>query len=57
MSTLVVYFNTEAGRTARVAKELADKLHADLFEIKPQKPYSKADLNYMNPMARCNREK
>ena len=49
MSTLVAYFSAEAGTTAKVAKDLALKLHADLFEIKPVKPYSKA--------ARCNREK
>ena len=57
MSTLITYFSAEAGTTAKVAKDLAAKLHADLFEIKPEKPYSKADLNYMNPLARCNREK
>lgn len=57
MSTLVAYFSAEAGTTAKVAKDLALKLHADLFEIKPVKPYSKADLSYMNPLARCNREK
>ena len=57
MSTLVVYFSAEMGRTAKVAKDLAKKLGADIFEIKPVKPYSKADLNYINPLARCNREK
>ena len=57
MSTLVVYFSAEAGTTAKVAKDLAKKIGADLFEIKPEIPYSKADLRYMNPLARCNREK
>ena len=57
MSTLVVYFSAEAGTTAKVAKDLAKKIGADLFEIKPETPYSKADLRYMNPLARCNREK
>ena len=33
------------------------KEYADLFEITPEKPYTAADLRYMNPMARCNREK
>ncbi len=56
MSTLVAYFSAEAGRTAGVAKALAEKLGAELYEIRPEKPYSKADLNWMNPMARCNRE-
>ena len=57
MSTLVAYFSAEAGTTAKVAKDLAKKIGADLFEIKPVTPYSKADLRYMNPFARCNREK
>lgn len=57
MSTLVVYFSAESGRTARVAKELATLKEADLFEIKPVKPYTSADLYYINPLARCNREK
>ena len=57
MSTLVAYFSAEAGTTAKVAKDLAKKIGADLFEIKPETPYSKADLRYMNPLARCNREK
>lgn len=57
MSTLVAYFSAEAGTTAKVAEDLAKKIGADLFEIKPEIPYSKADLRYMNPLARCNREK
>ena len=57
MSTLVAYFSAEAGTTAKVAKDLAKKIGADLFEIKPEIPYSKADLRYMNPLARGNREK
>ena len=55
--TLVAYFSAEAGRTAKAAKELAAKLGADLFEIKPEEPYTAADLRYLNPLARCNREK
>lgn len=57
MSTLVTYFSAEAGTTAKVAKDLADRLGADIFEIIPEKPYTKADLRYVNPLARCNREK
>ena len=57
MSTLVVYFSAESGRTARVAKDLAALKKADLFEIIPVKPYTSADLYYINPLARCNREK
>lgn len=53
---LVACFSAESGRTAAVAEKLAAAIGADLFEIKPVKPYSSSDLNYMNPMARCNRE-
>lgn len=54
--TLIVYFSA-SGVTARVAAEFAESAGADLFEIKPQKVYSSADLNWMNPVSRCNREK
>ena len=56
MKTLVTYFSA-SGVTANVAKALADATGSDLFEIRPEQPYSKADLNWMNPLARCNREK
>ena len=56
MKSLVAYFSA-SGVTANVAKALADATGSDLFEIRPEKPYSKADLNWMNPIARCNREK
>ena len=57
MKTLVAYFSAEHGRTAAVAAMLAEAIGADLFEIRPEKIYTSADLKYMNPMARCNREK
>ena len=37
-------------------EELADTAAADLYEIKPEKPYSEADIKWTNPLARCNRE-
>lgn len=55
MATLICFFSAE-GTTAKVAKEFAQKIGADIFEIIPQKPYTKADINYMNPLSRCNRE-
>ena len=57
MSTLVTYFSAEFGRTASIAKELAEQIGADIFEIVPENPYTEADLKYLNPLARCNREK
>ena len=56
MKTLVAYFSAE-GTTAALAKELQEQLGADLFEIKPQVPYTAADIKWTNPFARCNREK
>ena len=56
MKTLVAYFSVQ-GTTARVAKDLAEHLNADLFEIKPLHPYTDADIKWTNPLSRCNREK
>jgi len=55
MSTLVTFFSA-GGNTAKVAKELAERIGADIFEIVPEEPYSSADLKFINPVARCNRE-
>lgn len=53
--TLVVYFSA-SGNTARVAKDIADAVGADLFEIVPAEPYTSDDLNYNNRSSRVNRE-
>ncbi len=55
MSTLVTYFSAE-GNTKVVAEEFAKNIGADVFEIVPVEPYTKADINYMNPLSRCNKE-
>ena len=57
MNSLVIFFSAEAGTTRKVAQDLVASVNADLFEIIPEKPYTPADLNWMNPLARCNREK
>ena len=57
MKSLVAYFSAEAGTTRKVAEKFAASITADLFEIKPERPYSEADLRWTNPLARCNREK
>ena len=56
MDILVTYFSP-TGTTKAIARELADQIKADYFEIQPEKPYTAADLNWKNPLARCNREK
>ena len=56
MSVLVAYFSA-GGRTAKVAKEFAERIGADVFEIVPVEPYTAADIKWVNPLARCNKEK
>lgn len=53
---IVAYFSA-SGVTAKVAERLARVSGAELFEIKPEQPYTEKDLNWTNPVARCNREK
>lgn len=53
--TLVAYFSA-SGTTANVAKQLAKAAGADLYEIKPAVPYSKADLNWMDKQSRSSVE-
>ncbi|MFR5875079.1 MAG: flavodoxin [Eubacterium sp.] len=52
---LVAYFSA-SGVTASAAKTLAKAAGADLYEIKPEIPYSKADLNWMNKDSRSSVE-
>ncbi len=56
MKSLVTFFSAE-GTTAKLGKAFAEEIGADVFEIVPEQPYTKADINWMNPMSRCNREK
>ena len=53
--TLVAYFSA-SGTTSRVAKELAQAVEADLYEIRPAVPYTKADLNWMDKKSRSSIE-
>ena len=53
--TLVAYFSA-SGTTAHVAKELAQAVGADIYEIKPAVPYTKADLNWMDKKSRSSIE-
>ena len=52
---LVAYFSA-SGVTAELAKTLAEAAGADLYEIKPEVPYTKADLNWRNMGARSTIE-
>ena len=52
---LVAYFSA-SGVTAKVADMLADAVGADIHEILPKNPYTKADLNWMNKKSRSSIE-
>lgn len=52
---LVAYFSA-SGVTAQVAKKLAEAVGADLFEIAPKVPYTKADLDWMDAKSRSTVE-
>ena len=52
---LVTYFSA-TGTTANVASMLADAVGADIHEIRPKFPYSKADLNWMDKQSRSTIE-
>ena len=53
---LIAYFSV-SGNTKIIAGRLRSITGADMFEIRPEVPYSKADVNWTNPVSRCNREK
>lgn len=52
---LVAYFSA-SGVTAKVAENLSDAIGADVFEIQPEVPYIKADLNWMDKKSRSTIE-
>ncbi|MBP1536965.1 MAG: NAD(P)H-dependent oxidoreductase [Ruminococcus sp.] len=55
MNALVVFFSA-SGVTAKVAQKLADALGTQAYEIKPQKPYTSADLDWRDKLSRSSVE-
>ena len=55
MKKLVVYFSA-SGVTKSAAERLAKAADADLFEIKPAVPYTRADLDWTNKKSRSSVE-
>lgn len=53
--TLIAYFSA-SGVTARAAKEMAEAVGADLYEICPEQPYTSADLDWMDKKSRSTAE-
>lgn len=56
MSKFLVAYFSASGTTAKVARLLSETLGADLFEIEPAVPYTKKDLNWLNPKSRSTLE-
>ena len=52
---LVAYFSA-SGVTKKKAEMLAASAGADIYEIKPAVPYTKADLNWMDKKSRSSVE-
>ena len=52
---LVAYFSA-SGVTKKLAQTLAEAIGADLFEIEPKIPYTRADLNWMDKQSRSTIE-
>ncbi len=55
MSKRVAYFSC-SGTTRRKAEQLAERVGADLFEIRASEPYTSADVRWWNPWSRCVKE-
>ena len=53
--TLVAYFSA-TGTTARAARRLAEAVGADIYEIRPAVPYTRADLNWADSKSRSTLE-
>ena len=56
MSKILVAFFSATGVTAKLSKKLAEAVSADLYEIKPAEPYTKADLNWRDQNSRSSIE-
>lgn len=52
---LVVFFSAE-GNTKGLAERLSGAIGADLFEIVPEEPYTKTDLDWRNKKSRSSIE-
>ena len=56
MAGSLVAFFSASGNTKKLASNLADSIGADLFEIVPKQPYTRSDLNWINPKSRNSLE-
>lgn len=56
MSQILVAYFSASGVTKNAAEEVAKMANADLYEIKPEVPYTNADLDWMNKKSRSSIE-
>ena len=56
MGKRLVAFFSASGTTKKVAEMMASAADADMYEIMPKQPYSKADLNWMDKKSRSSVE-
>lgn len=56
MSKVLVAYFSAGGVTAKLAKRLASAIGADLHEIRPEVPYTAADLDWTNKKSRSSVE-
>ena len=56
MSKILVAYFSASGVTKKAAERLAKAAGADLFEIKPAVPYTRADLDWTNKNSRSSVE-
>ena len=56
MANVLVAWFSASGVTTKVAEKLANAIGADAFEIVPEVPYTKEDLNWMDKKSRSSVE-
>lgn len=56
MSRILVAYFSASGTTAKLAETLAEAIGADVFDIEPKTPYTKADLDWTNKKSRSTIE-
>lgn len=56
MSNILVAYFSPGGTTAAAAKALAQAAGADSYEIRPELPYTRADLDWTDKNSRSSRE-
>lgn len=56
MSKVLVAYFSASGVTSKLAERLASAIGADLHEIKPEKPYTSADLDWRDSNSRSSVE-